>query len=182
MRASLIITVALLAAGCAREQPGAATVARALTPPGLEALVEAYGLPGHVLERASLGRRYRMLLVRTGQHGTWDRAVVPLQVWRAPLLVDGDAVALVTLAHHEGKMQAVELGAEALARELGAMEPPGGELAILRSYDLGADFLVISTGGARRFRPLSSARRALGIDGATISEERLMDLLGRPSR
>ena len=185
MRSLSILLTTLLLAGCggARRQ-AVGSAERALAVPGLAELARAYGLPGESLEQSSLGRRYRMLLVARGRHDSWDRAVIPLQVWRAPLLLEGKPLALVTLARHQGKMQAVELGAAALARELVAMEAPSpaAELAILRADQAGADFLVVTSRGTRLALPLASARRALGLGGATLSEGELLDQLRRAGR
>lgn len=189
MRASLYILLAFLASGCDHPSRGSTrTMNHALSTPGLARLLASipagqapsYGLPTDMrLERATLGRRYRMLTPRSPGRGTWEQQVRPLDVWRAPLILDGEHLALVTLAHHEGRVQAVELGAVALARELKELEPslPAGEASILRIYGLAMDFLVTSHGGRRQGLPLASAQDALELSGEPLSEAALLDLL-----
>ncbi len=189
MRTYLIIALTLSFAGCdqapyshARTQP------QALTLPGLERLIAAipagqegeYGLPGRdSLDRATLGTRYRMFFWLPGRGRSWADAVAPLQIWRAPLVLEGRYLALVTLAMDDGRLQAVELGAAALARELEALETPspGQEPGILRAHSLGSDFLISGNGAARRAIPLASAKRNLKLSASPLKERALLDLL-----
>ena len=189
MRASLLISLTLLLTGCAREPGGSTrTQDHALSTPGLARLLAAipagqgpsYGLPTDMrLDKATLGRRYRMLTPRLPGRGTWEEMVAPLDVWRAPLILEGEHLALVTLAVQQGRLQAVELGAAALARELKALEPslPPGEVGILRVYGLAGDFLITGHGARRRGIPLASARAALELLPEPLSGAALLDLL-----
>ncbi len=180
MRIVPAILLALFASACTPDlSPDTSAARRALATPGLAELARAYGLgPSDRLAGATLGRRVRMALHRPGPHGAWQAAVQELQVWRAPLMLDGGALALVTLAVHEGAMQAVELGAEVLARELaGAPAPANAALTLLRSHALGGDFLVWGEGPDRRALPLASARRALALPRDALTTGALLDLL-----
>lgn len=194
MRALLIGFLFLTVAGCAQPAPQAVRAAHgALSTPGLDPLVAAippaslpdYGLPSHAaLDRATLGPAYEMLSPRPKSAGTWEQAVMPLGVWRRPLMLDGDAIALVTVTRQQGVERAVELGAAALARELGAIKvpPETTRRAILRVHRLGADFLVTVAGSARQILPLRSARRALKLDLTPMPEQALLNLLAGDGR
>jgi hypothetical protein len=130
-------------------------------------------------QRATAGRPYRMCTlvasVRDAANPRCEYEARPLPEWRVPILVDGQARALLTMAPAAGGWQAVDLGAAGLARELARQEPATGPVSgrrfILRLFDLHVDFLVVARtteiSSYDTTVPLFSAGAALGLaDGA----------------
>lgn len=95
--------------------------------------------------------------------GAGKEYLIAQDQWKVPVLVNGEARALLTVAMVEGKPKVVELGAVGLAQELGAVElqHPSEQKAILRLYQLQCDFLILTPKGKQvsegNLYPLRSA-------------------------
>ena len=126
--------------------------------------------------RVTAGRPYRLYTITpTDLAGTAPLAdrIRPMPRWRVPLLVDGEARALVGVERRGATYEATDLGAAGLARELSALEqtlaaaPESPPRAILRLFQLQSDFLFTpgtpAATQALRLHPLTSARRRLGL-------------------
>lgn len=130
------------------------------------------------LTRAKAGPLYRMVALDPGRLAAGSPApFVPQEVWRLAVLVAGEHRALATLTRVAGRLQAVEIGAAGLARELGALDEAGEGGAILRVHALRCDFFVgAPTGEQRTWRalPLRSAQRAMGLGGEALAHPALL--------
>jgi hypothetical protein len=196
--------MALLAAGCSGEPVTPARTqktvsARAATPDqvvsaaraGLADLLRA--VPAGQEQRfgfssregfadATLARPYEMVtLGRTpgGERGAghpWRlRALGP---WRVPVVSGGRFRALITVGRIDHRLEAVELGAAGLARELEAVEQRVGESrgplrrALLRIFELRSDLALVAAGDdaleSGTLYPLASARSFLGLPDRAV--------------
>jgi hypothetical protein len=120
------------------------------------------------LDRARVATPVRMATVseRTG-------AIELMETWRVPVVVDGEARALLTVERRGGQSRVVDLGAAALALELDDMarrhrvEETGARLVLLRLFRERSDLVVIVPRGARvedgAIYPLRSAARFLHL-------------------
>lgn len=135
------------------------------------------------LKQASLGASFQLVtLTRGAAAGGWR--LRSLDQWRVPVVVQGQARTLITVARVNGRLVAVELGAAVLARELHAglerLQAADGahQRAIVRLHRQRADLLLVAPVGqpleAGRLLPLTSARRFLGLP----DEELTLDALG----
>jgi hypothetical protein len=100
-----------------------------------------------------------------------DLKIVPTEEWFVPLIVGKTIKAIITVAKHQGKYQAVDFGAKDLAQELNSFSDiTGGSnnvISILRVYRLQSDFLTISPNNKPEQKviiPLMSAQTALSND------------------
>jgi hypothetical protein len=120
-------------------------------PTGLE---ERYGFHNRQeFSRAIPGDPLRIYSIHPdsirGEINPGKEYLVAQEEWKVPVLIDGDARALLTVAKVDGKLKVVELGATGLARELGVVgkEHPTDQKIILRLYQLQCDFLVLTPKG-----------------------------------
>jgi hypothetical protein len=72
--------------------------------------------------------------------------LLPLDLWRVPVVVDGEHRALITVARVDGEWRAVEFGATRLAARLQAVSATirtqDEQIALLRVFRHARDFLV----------------------------------------
>jgi len=141
--------------------------------------------PGEVIGITGTERGGRGLVARN------RRGTTPV-VSRASLATGVQRfVALVTVARHKGRWQAVDLGAAVLAADLQQslqryMPAPGSpRAALVRVFPLRCDFLMITKGAAEaRFYPLTSARKHLGLEQEGLDLKTLLRTVkaGRTAR
>jgi hypothetical protein len=97
-----------------------------------------------------------------------DLKIVPTEEWFVPLIVGKTIKAIITVAKHQGKYQAVDFGAKDLAQELNSFpditDESNNVISILRVYRLQSDFLITSQNNKPEQKviiPLKSAQTAL---------------------
>jgi hypothetical protein len=102
--------------------------------------------------------------------------LIPRNEWLVPIMVNNNIKAMITVAMHEGRYQAVDFGAKDFARELNSFKQiPGNadkNVSVLRIYRLQSDFLVLPAetqpGPQRLIIPMKSAQLAL-FNGASYN-------------
>jgi hypothetical protein len=145
-------------------------------PKGLES---KYGFANREEFRtATIGSPYQMQTIHPevmkSNAAITDDMITSAEEWRFPVICDGRARALLTVAKVEGRWQAVDIGAAILASEIDTLEK-GLSLAtrkvnrtILRLYQIRSDFIVITDGSGKvttgSFYPVRSADK--GIRGS----------------
>lgn len=144
-----------------------------LVPQGSEG---AYGFADRgQMSRARPGAPYQVVLFEHRRSAGPDLdAVQPVEEWRVPVVCDGEARALLTVARVDGALKAVDFGAAVLAKEIGRAEREQGmagkeaRRALVRFPQLRADVVALGRPGARldeaTMVPLTSGRAALGQD------------------
>jgi hypothetical protein len=128
---------------------------------------------------ATVGRAYP---VYTVSPATPALELETTNTWRLPVLVRGQHRSMLTVAGTGRKLRVVEIGAAALASQLGDLEQrlgnPNGPRALLRVFQLGADFVLVAGGNEATAWPLPSAVHGLGLPSSQpISLEQLRGLL-----
>jgi hypothetical protein len=121
-----------------------------------------------------------------GGAGEFPDYPTALDEWRVPVLVDGELRSLLTVARTRDGLEAVDLGAAALAREFGEFDKkhPGGRRALLRIYRLKCDFIMMDRTGTGmsegEYHPLRSARLVFKADSPSPrSRKELFDEIHR---
>ena len=101
--------------------------------------------------------------------------MIPLNEWRAPVIVEGEFRTLLTVSVVNNALKTVELGGERLAREMMEFwaKEPKGRKALLRLYQLRCDFLVLDRDGSGmedgEFYPFRSAQLVFGDLGCSAA-------------
>jgi len=135
-------------------------------------MASSYGFPdATAMSRAVLGSPYQMASIALDGDNS-PVTYVLADEWRFPILVDGTPVALLTVARADLGWEAVDLGAAALAGELGRFEReralgPDVHRALLRLHQLRADVVVTWPAGESfaqgAFTPMQSARTIFAL-------------------
>lgn len=137
------------------------------------------------LSQGILGSLYPMFTIASSKR-TVDNPnlFLPLRVWRAIVLIRGEARSLVTIRKQKEQWELVEVGAVQLAKELAELDKLSGRdkaetmTALLRVYPLHSDFLVIYPKGKSirdgAFYPMRSARSFLGLPMKSLSLDSLL--------
>jgi len=207
---ALLCLLALLAAACSGpaptdpkavstaalvsdEEPEARTAARAGLRRFLDLVPERgraeYGFSSQdELSRAQLAEPYRVWTADSSQleAGAGAEALGATREWRFPVTVDGEPRALLTVAAMDGRLQAVDLGAAHLARELGQLEraravAPRSRRILLRIHRIRADLVAFPEADAKiestRFEPLASAQALPQAPRGPVEVPRLLPWL-----
>jgi hypothetical protein len=111
--------------------------------------------------KATVGRPIRVTTINPEPTETQSTVeLLPLDLWRVPVVVDGEHRALVTVARVDGEWRAVEFGATRLAARLqtvsATIRQKDEQVALLRIHRLSRDYLVRSADSAAGSRTITA--------------------------
>ena len=147
---------------------------------------DRYGFASRDLfKAATLGAPYQVCTLHPAEAQKAQPAITALQEWRFPIMAEGKACALLTVAHFKGAWRAVDIGAAVLARDLHALRQQAPKAAdrhmLLRLYQARADFLLTTVKDTAPEKgslyPLTSAIRELKLETGAVNAYTLPGVL-----
>jgi hypothetical protein len=150
---------------------------------GFRSLLEAIPLPEisnfnfadkDEIKSATLGEGFRVftippeLIVNYNPGLAIEDMVMPTPIWFFPVLVSGEARALITVDLLDGQYQAVSLGGRGVAKEWAAASAKwpasaGYQNTFVRIYQATADFILVSNAVGTKMAPLQAGEMATGM-------------------
>lgn len=160
---------------------------RFLVKPDMESY-ERYGFTNPTqLTQAFLGDAFQLyfvppdVLLADDQNRTLSSLAQPTTQWFFLVMTPEGAACMITVDYHEGRWQAISLGAAGLARQLYDVLctwPARNAYShrFIRIYPATSDFVVITKGRTNLgVLPLTSARISLDLQGAAFNPKQLYD-------
>ncbi|MCP4217300.1 MAG: hypothetical protein GY765_21835 [bacterium] len=159
---------------------------------GLSEFVKVEALLGVTALRSSngkvetpLGKGFEVFTINPqvllkNKNMTLEPMAVSTGLWRFPVMNNGKATALLTMAQVDGKWAAVAVGGAVLAQQVYEVftqwpEADGYQYRFIRIYQAKSDFIEISKNDTTvGFVPLGSARMAFGLQQDSFDADLLM--------